>query len=632
MDRKVPPDGVNPTERGRRPNGADPPRPGDSRLREPGPMWRGRRPSTTMPITRRPLLTFLVTLALAVCSVTAAPSARAGGRPDGAMGSSGEAARWAPGRVLAPRAGATVVRGIDVSHWQGTIDWARVAASGVRFAFLKATDDVDYTDPTFLANRAAARANGISVGAYHFARPDASPGDARREAKYFVKIAQPRAGDLLPVLDLETSQGLDQAGVTRWARTWVAEVRTLTGVTPLVYTSPYGWITRTGDTRLVARDGAPLWIAHWGVSAPTVPAGDWDGRGWEIWQRTSTGHVPGIVGNVDLDQLAGASLGAITIRRLSIAIDGDAGVVTSVPSGLGCASICARLVDPNTAVTLTAVPDPNAYFTGWSGACSGTTTTCSVQLRGNRTIGARFVTDITPPTPSLIAPKDATAPARVTFDERVRGVAAADAYLTDGSGARVRVTRVCRTATGVKAPCRTTAVRSVDLVPVDALVPGRAYEVQLNPPGAASLVVDRVGNPAAAATLPFRATAHVEQTQAPVIKRPPGAWSKIRSQRASGGSFAIARKVGAAVRMTFDGTGISLVSVDGPDRGRAQLWIDGRLVRTIDQYATTRSFGVVRSVRGLTEGTHVVRILVVGTRRAASAGTTVALDRLDVLG
>ncbi len=584
-----------------------------------------------MPMTRRPLLTALMTLALAILLVMPAAIARPGGTADGAMGSSGDAARWAPGRILAPRAGTTVVRGIDVSHWQGTIDWARVAASGVRFAFLKATDDVDYTDPTFLANRAAARANGIEVGAYHFARPDASPGDARREAKYFVKVVQPRAGDLLPVLDLETSKGLDQAGVTRWAHTWVAEVRALTGVTPLVYTSPYGWIARTGDTRLLARDGAPLWIAHWGVSAPTVPAGDWDGRGWEIWQRTSTGHVPGISGNVDLDQLAGTSLGAVTIRRLSIALDGTAGAVTSSPPGLGCTSTCDRLVDPNSTVTLTAVPDAKAYFTGWSGACTGTATTCTTQLRGHRTVGARFVTDITPPTPTLTAPKDATGPTIVDFDEGVRRIGPGDLFLTEGSNVRFPVTRICRTSAGVKVNCRTSTVRRVALAPMAPLVPGRAYEVQLNPAGATPRIVDRVGNPAASTVLPFRAATRVEQTQAPVIKRPPTAWSQVRSPAASGGSFALARKTGAAIRMTFDGTGISWVGVDGPNRGRAQLWVDGNLVRTVDQYASTRTFGVVRSVNGLTAGTHVVRILVLGTRRPASAGTTVAIDRLDVL-
>jgi GH25 family lysozyme M1 (1,4-beta-N-acetylmuramidase) len=582
-----------------------------------------------MSMTRRPFRN--ATLAATLIAVFAMPAALATSGTDGAMGSSGEAARWAPGH-LQPAGSSTAIPGIDVSHWQNTIDWSRVAASGVRFAFLKATDDVDYTDPTFLANRAGARANGISVGAYHFARPDATPGDAHREAAHFVKVVRPRAGDLLPVLDLETSKGLDQAGVTRWARRWLAQVRALTGVTPLVYTSPYGWIQRTGDTRLVARDGAPLWIAHWGVSAPTVPAGDWDGHGWRVWQRTSTGHVPGIAGNVDLDQMAGDSLGTVTIRRLSIALDGDAGTVTSAPAGLGCSSVCDHLVDPNATVTLTAIPDAKAYFTGWSGACTGTAVTCTVQLRGNRSVGARFVTDITPPTPTLRAPRGATGPAIVAFDEDVRGVGSGDVFLTEGRGSRVLVHRSCRGAKGHAVSCRGSSVRSVALRPVAPLVPGRAYDVLINPEGASPRIVDHVGNPAAGATLAFRAITRVEQTDAPVLKRPPGAWTKAGAARASEGSFALTSRAGAALRMTFDGTGITMTSVDGPNRGRAQLWVDGHLVRTVDGYAPTRTFGVERSVSGLAPGTHVIRVLVLGTRRAVSSGTSVTIDRFDVLG
>ena len=92
------------------------------------------------------------------------------------------------------------------------------------------------------------------------------------------------------------------------------------------------WLTRTGDTRLLARDGALLWVAHWGVDSPTLPADDWDGHGWVVWQYSSTGRVPGISGHVDLDVLAGTRLGRVTIRRLSVAVNGDAGFVSGDPA------------------------------------------------------------------------------------------------------------------------------------------------------------------------------------------------------------------------------------------------------------------------------------------------------------
>jgi GH25 family lysozyme M1 (1,4-beta-N-acetylmuramidase) len=550
---------------------------------------------------------------------------------DGSLGASGEAALTPHGAVASRWSGPTIP-GIDISHWQGTIDWTKVAGAGKEFAFMKATDDVDYVDPTFATNRAQARANGLIVGAYHFARPDPSPGDARREARFFVKVADPQAGSLLPVLDMETSRGLDQRGVTRWARTWVAEVRELTGVTPLVYTSPYGWMARTGDTRLLARDGAPLWIAHWGVSSPMLPAADWDGHGWVVWQHTSDGHVAGIAGRVDLDRLAGTSLGRITIRRLSIEVDGDAGRVTSQPGGYGCATTCARNVDPNSRITLTAEPDDHPYVTGWTGACHGAAPTCRIEMRGNRAVGARFVTDIAPPVPAFVTPEGFTDPAVVTFDENVRGVTATNVALRRANGDRVPTDPACRGASGSPVPCDGTTVRSVRLTPSAPLVPGRDYAIVVNPAAADPKVRDRIGNETPRTSFAFEAARAVEQTREPVIKRPASAWTQVRTSAASGGSYAVAGREGAAVRLSFDGTGVDWITVTGPNRGRAKVFVDGELVRTWDFFAPTRTFGVVRTIDGLHAGPHLLRIVVTGRHRPSSAGPLVAIDRFDVLG
>ena len=436
---------------------------------------------------------------------------------EGSAGSSHEAERL-PGAQTEPRR--ATLPGIDVSHWQGDIDWSAVAESGKRFVFLKATDDVDYVDPTFATNRAQARANGLSVGAYHFARPDPSRGDARREARHFVDVVDPGPGDLLPVLDMETSQGLGQAGVTRWARTWVRAVRSLTGVTPLVYTSPYGWASRTGDTRMLARDGAPLWVAHWGVSSPTLPADGWGGHGWVVWQHTSTGHVPGIRGDVDLDRLSGTRLGVITIRRLTVEVSGGAGRVTSDPAGLGCVASCSRSVDPDTTVTLNAVPDEQAHFTGWSGDCSGSGLSCTVTMRASRSVGARFVTDVAPPTATVTAPADLTDPAVVRFDEPVRGIGPSSLVLRRTGDAPVAVHRVCRSGSGSPVGCDTAVVRSISLRPAGPLVPGRTYEVAVNPDGAQPALRDHAGNPAVSSATGFETSGIVEQTSGAVVRSP----------------------------------------------------------------------------------------------------------------
>jgi GH25 family lysozyme M1 (1,4-beta-N-acetylmuramidase) len=196
------------------------------------------------------------------------------------------------------------IEGIDVSHWQGTIDWAAVAASGKEFAFLKASEDVDYADPTYATNRAGAKANGLLAGAYHFARPDAAAGDAVAEADHFIDTAAPVSGELLPVLDLEQTGGLDVTSLRAWAKAFLQRVYERTGVRAAIYVSPSFWSNRMGNSGWFAANGyTVLWIAHWTTGPqPSVPAADWGGRSWTFWQYTSDGRVPGITGRVDLDR------------------------------------------------------------------------------------------------------------------------------------------------------------------------------------------------------------------------------------------------------------------------------------------------------------------------------------------
>src|SRR3982751_3375048 len=85
-------------------------------------------------------------------------------------------------RVLMAR-----VAGIDVSHWQGTINWASVAAAGKQFAFTKATEGTTYVDPTLATNTSGAKNAGLLTGVYHFAHPDTDT--AASEAQHFVAAA-----------------------------------------------------------------------------------------------------------------------------------------------------------------------------------------------------------------------------------------------------------------------------------------------------------------------------------------------------------------------------------------------------------------------------------------------------------
>ena len=223
--------------------------------------------------------------------------------------------------LAAPAAAATNAQGIDVSHYQGTISWTQVVSADITFAFVKATEGTTITDVTYPVNRAGAAGVGIRVGAYHFARPGGSGdaaiiADAISEADYFLNVAQPQAGELPPVLDLETNGGLKPPDLTTWTSAWLDEVFARTGVRALIYTSPNFWKTSLADTGTVALNGTPLWVAHWTkAAAPLVPGGNWGGQSWTFWQWSSTSHIAGISTAVDADRFRGASAAAAAIPR-----------------------------------------------------------------------------------------------------------------------------------------------------------------------------------------------------------------------------------------------------------------------------------------------------------------------------
>jgi GH25 family lysozyme M1 (1,4-beta-N-acetylmuramidase) len=169
---------------------------------------------------------------------------------------------------------------------------------------MKATEGGTYTDPTYATNRANANANSIIIGAYDFAQPSTKAGQPEAEADYFVKVATPKTGDLVPILDLETTNNLTAAQLQDWVRRWMYRVYMRTGVRAAIYVSPSFWSTKVGNTAWFANNGfRVLWIAHWtSGTSPTVPASNWGNNGWSFWQWTSSGTVPGISGRVDLDR------------------------------------------------------------------------------------------------------------------------------------------------------------------------------------------------------------------------------------------------------------------------------------------------------------------------------------------
>ena len=98
--------------------------------------------------------------------------------------------------------------------------------------------------------------------------------------------------------------GMTPVNLRLWTRTWLFRVRARLGQSPIIYTNVSSW-TALGNPASFARNGYPLWVANWDVASPLVPAGNWAGRGWRIWQHSSSGRVNGIKGRVDLNWLQG---------------------------------------------------------------------------------------------------------------------------------------------------------------------------------------------------------------------------------------------------------------------------------------------------------------------------------------
>lgn len=190
--------------------------------------------------------------------------------------------------------------GIDVSEYQGSVDWPKVADQGIAFAFIKSSEGQESFDPLFAKNWAAAKAVGIVCGAYHFYVTNRDP---KLQAKNFLSRVQAslEAHDLAPVLDFESLKpGISAATAIAGALEWLSIVETATGRKPLVYTFPSFWDDQLGNPQAFA--DYPLWIAHFGTQTPIVPK-PW--RTWAFHQYTETGQIAGVAGNVDRNNFSG---------------------------------------------------------------------------------------------------------------------------------------------------------------------------------------------------------------------------------------------------------------------------------------------------------------------------------------
>ncbi len=189
--------------------------------------------------------------------------------------------------------------GIDVSRFQGNINWSQVAGAGVKFAYIQISRKINDIDAKFEFNWEQAKQNGILRGAYQRFQPDQ---DVQAQANIFLsKLGPFQAGDLPPMLDVEDSGNLPASTIAERVRQWLNIVEGATGVRPIIYTGRYFWQDFLNSADFTEY---PLWIAHYTTGCPNIPA-PW--TNWAIHQYSSTAVIAGITANtVDVNHFNGS--------------------------------------------------------------------------------------------------------------------------------------------------------------------------------------------------------------------------------------------------------------------------------------------------------------------------------------
>lgn len=188
-----------------------------------------------------------------------------------------------------------IYEGIDVSAYQGYIDYERVRNSGIEVVYIKSSEGTSLEDPYFRTNYDNAKANGLKVGFYHFIRAR-NEEEARREAEFFARVISGTNPDCRLAMDFEVFGDLNVEQINQISFAFLQKVREITQKECVIYSDAYN--ARNTFSRELAQD-YPLWIAEYGVETP-VNNGKWEY--WVGFQYTDAGRVDGIEGNVDRDK------------------------------------------------------------------------------------------------------------------------------------------------------------------------------------------------------------------------------------------------------------------------------------------------------------------------------------------
>ena len=192
--------------------------------------------------------------------------------------------------MAVPPVSTPVYEGIDVSQWQGSINFSQVRDSGIELVYIKSSEGFRFIEPNFERYYEDAKAAGLSVGFYHYLTAR-SAGQARQQAHFFMSTIQGNEADLRPALDFELLDGLSDEEISEISRAFLTELSGRLKENGVIYGSV---------SKLKRLDPAlsvyPVWVAQYGVPSPE-DAGPWEA--WTGWQYTNRGRVNGIRTNVD---------------------------------------------------------------------------------------------------------------------------------------------------------------------------------------------------------------------------------------------------------------------------------------------------------------------------------------------
>ncbi|MBQ9668942.1 MAG: glycoside hydrolase family 25 protein [Prevotella sp.] len=210
------------------------------------------------------------------------------------------------------------IHGIDISHYQGNIDWELLRNRGtidecpIRFVMIKATEGSNRIDPKFEYNFSQAHEYGFTRGAYHFYSTQSS---AKEQAEHFIRQVKLLNGDLPPVLDVEQKpKDQTDAEFKSSVLEWLNRVEAHYKVKPILYTYYKFKMAYLNDTIF---NQYPYWIAHYYVDSVAYQGP------WKFWQHTDVGRLPGIKGDVDFNIYNGSYY---DLRKLTIGSQESIGV------------------------------------------------------------------------------------------------------------------------------------------------------------------------------------------------------------------------------------------------------------------------------------------------------------------